>query len=363
MAALLPSGKARGEKDAAGTPPRAPAAPERSARMTSKSGVLLALEQSRGEYLSGEELARRLGISRSAVWKAIEELRRDGCAVEAVTRRGYRLAAGTDLLSAEGIRAFLPEGSPWQITCLETVGSTNRAARELAQSGAPHGTVVAADRQTEGRGRFGRSFYSPPGTGVYLSAVLRPAVTAEEAGLLTAGAAVAVCRAVRALSAAEPQIKWVNDIFVQGRKAGGILTEAATSLESGMLEYAVLGVGLNCSLPSEGFPPELQDTAGPLFPAGVGEPPSRNRLAAEVLVQLQRMLEEGLGRGCLEEYRVLSTVLGKDVWVLRGEDREEAHALEIDDEGRLVVQTKEGIRRLRSGEVSLRLKAQDPPAR
>lgn len=323
--------------------------------MTSKSAVLLELERCRGEYISGEELARQLGISRSAVWKAIEELRREGCAVEAVTRRGYRLAAGTDILSAEGIRLLLPEDTFWSITCLDTVESTNQTAKELAQSGALHGTVVAADGQTGGRGRFGRTFYSPRGAGVYLSAVLRPGVTAEETGMLTIGAAVAVCRAICALSPASPQIKWVNDILIGGRKVGGILTEAASGLESGMLEYAVVGIGLNYTTALEDFPPELQSTAGSLFPKGAPEGLGRNRMSAEILRQLERMAKEGLGRGCLEEYRARSAVLGKKVWVLRGGRQEEATAVEIDGRGRLVVRWKNGgTESLRSGEVSLR---------
>lgn len=324
--------------------------------MTSKSAVLLELERCRGGYLSGEELARQLGISRSAVWKAIEELRREGYAVEAVTRRGYRLAAGTDILSAEGIRRLLPEGAFWSITCLDAVESTNQTAKGLAQSGAPHGTVVAADSQTGGRGRFGRSFYSPPGVGLYLSAVLRPGVTAEETGMLTIGAAVAVCRAICALSSASPQIKWVNDILIEGRKVGGILTEAASGLESGMLEYAVVGIGLNYTTALEAFPPELQNRAGSLFPKGAPEGLGRNRMAAEILKQLARIADEGLGRGCLEEYRTRSAVLGKKIWVLRGEKQEEATAVEIDEGGRLVVRWGDGrTESLRSGEVSLQI--------
>lgn len=322
--------------------------------MTSKSAVLSELERCRGEYISGEELARQLGISRSAVWKAIEELRREGCSVEAVTRRGYRLAAGSDILSAEGIRLLLPQDTFWKVSCMDRVESTNQTAKELAQSGAPHGTVVMADSQSGGRGRFGRSFYSPPGVGIYLSAVLRPGVTAEETGMLTIGAAVAVCRAICALGSASPQIKWVNDILIAGRKVGGILTEAASSLESGTLEYAVVGIGLNYTTAAEAFPPKLRDSAGSLFPGGAPEGFGRNRMAAEILRQLARMVDEGLGRGCLEEYRARSVLPGKKIWVLRGGKRKPATAVEVDDRGRLVVRWENGgTESLRSGEVSL----------
>ncbi|MDD2956641.1 MAG: biotin--[acetyl-CoA-carboxylase] ligase [Oscillospiraceae bacterium] len=326
--------------------------------MTSKSRVLSMLEGGLGEYLSGEELARQLGISRTAVWKSIEELRRDGYVIEAVTRRGYRLAAGTDVLSAEGIGLFLrPCAQPWQVVVLDTVGSTNRAMRERAQAGAPNGLVLAAEGQSEGRGRFGRPFFSPPGCGIYFSVLLRPRARAEAAALLTAGAAVAVCRAVQKLAGVRLQIKWVNDLLLEGKKVCGILTEAATDLESGSLEYVVLGVGLNYSTAPEQFPPELQGVASSLFPGGRGCPEglSRNRLTAEILLELSQMLEDGLGRGCLAEYRERSAVLGREVWVLRDGGEEKGMALEIDGEGRLVIRREDGGEEaLRSGEVSLR---------
>ena len=192
--------------------------------MTTKERLFTLLEARQGSFVSGEELAETLHLSRAAVSKAMKQLRQEGYAIEAVTNRGYRLSGECDILSAQGVRKHLNQA--FQLTNTPSVSSTNTVLRSLAEQGAPEGTVVIAGEQTNGRGRSGRAFYSPAGSGIYLSLLLRP-VNADprQTVTLTAAAAVALCQAMEAVSGERPQIKWVNDIFLNGKKVSGILTE------------------------------------------------------------------------------------------------------------------------------------------
>lgn len=218
--------------------------------MTTKELVLDYLLKNAGKSISGEEIASHAGISRNAVWKAVRELRKDGYDVSASTNRGYSLAE-SDLLSAQAIRAHLPSDSAaanTELIVYDTIDSTNKAAKELAISGAGHGTAVIADRQTAGRGRYSRSFYSPSGSGLYMSLILRPSLLQfDDPTAITAFAAVAVSDAIQAVTGKQAGIKWVNDLFLNGKKVCGILTEAVTDFESGNIEWIVLGIGTNVS--------------------------------------------------------------------------------------------------------------------
>lgn len=319
--------------------------------MTSKSKVLLALEGHRGEFLSGEAMAGELDISRAAVWKAVKELREEGCPIEAVTQKGYRIASDGDFLSAEGTERLLK--GDHKIHFYREVSSTNSTLRELALAGAPAGTVVLADHQAAGRGRLGRSFFSPPSCGIYLSILLRPSRPAAELTLLTAAAAVAICRAIETVVGVQAEIKWVNDLFYGGKKVCGILTEAVTGLESGTLEYVVIGAGINAVLPEGGFPKELEKIAGALSPKPVGG--LRNALAAEMIFQIETLAGELSEEKILPEYRSRSCVLGKEVQFVRNGETMTGRADQIADDGSLEVVLPDGSRLpLRAGEVSIR---------
>ena len=323
--------------------------------MGTREQVLALFEENRGIYFSGEELAGRLGVSRAAVWKAVGALRGEGYEIAAVRNRGYCLAAGTDILSAPGIRKYLgPACGGLDLQVLETAGSTNALARERAAAGAPEGCVILANAQTAGRGRVGRSFVSPPGTGLYLSLLLRPeGWPPSRAVKLTTMAAVAACEAIEAVSRREARIKWVNDIFLEGRKVSGILTEGAFGLEDGLLEYAVVGIGINVYPPEGGFPGELADTAGTVFPGPRDD--GKNRLAAELLNRLMDCYAGPGGRECTRRYRERSLVVGREIDVLTPGGRRRALALDVDEECRLVVRYQDGeTARLSSGEVSVR---------
>lgn len=233
------------------------------------------------------------------------------------------------------------------------IDSTNNRAREAAAEGVPHGYLVAAEAQTAGRGRMGRSFLSPPGSGVYLSYVLRPAVSPEKASLVTSLAAVAVARAVEALAPVEVCIKWVNDLYLNDHKFCGILSEAGFSQRPERLEYVVLGIGVNVKPML--FPPELREIATSLGNE-TGLDLSRNRLVAEISNQLEDLYGDLASGTFLEESRRRSNVIGRPVMVIDGKRQYPALATAIDDQGRLVVRTADGtVSVLGCGEVSLRL--------
>lgn len=318
-----------------------------------KDKVLEILVQHKGEAVSGSEIGQRLGLTRAAVWKSIRALKEEGYHITAGTNRGYCLAADTDLISEAGIRQYLRTkilGN--RILYYPLTDSTNIQLKRAAQEQASAGLVAVAEEQTAGRGRFSRNFYSPRDNGVYMSVLLRPDFDAAQAALLTSAAAVCVSRAIEALTDCEVGIKWVNDLFVDGKKVCGILTEAAMEFESRRMEYAVVGIGVNMT--AKDLPAELQEIVGGIDDHG-GRP-ERNRLIAEILNQLEEMLEDFKREKFLPEYRQRSIVLGRRVNVLQSSEAEPGTALEIDDDARLVVRMDSGeVRHLNSGEISCRL--------
>ena len=304
-----------------------------------------------GESISGEDLATRLGVSRAAVWKAIDALREEGHAIEAATNRGYRLMPDSGVLCRETVLPYL--NSQVDLITPREVGSTNTLLREMALNGAPHGTVALTDRQSAGKGRRGRSFLSPEG-GIYLSLLLRPNLSASEGVRLTIAACVGVCRAIQDVCGLYGSIKWVNDIFINGKKVCGILTEGAASLESGMLDYAVVGVGVNYLYPKAGFGKELEDIAGSLYGMGEQPPVPRGRMAAALIDSLVEAIAHPEDESIMEEYRKRSLIPGKRVLVLRGDSERQALAEEVLSDGSLRVRYDDcSTEDLISGEVSI----------
>lgn len=316
--------------------------------MALKEQVLDALLE--GTPLSGEMLAARLGVSRSAVWKAVGQLREEGYPIEAATKRGYLLKDCAPI-SEQAIRRYGDAGFMLELhDCLD---STNNRAKMLAAGGAKNLCVIA-DRQSGGKGRMGRGFFSPAGRGLYLSIILHPRMRASDhVALLTTYAAVAVAESIEELTGARAEIKWVNDVWVGGRKVCGILTEASVDFESGGLAYAVVGIGVNVRKME--FPPEVAAVATDLE-TETGVQADRNRLASLLLQKIARVENELSDGGFLERYRERCVVLGKSLHVTRGNETFDATALEIDACGGLVVQLADGsIRTLNSGEVSTKL--------
>ena len=313
--------------------------------LSTKQALLEALSGAAGDYVSGEALARALGVSRAAVHKASAALAAQGYALEAVPRRGYRLTGGDPFC----IDAVGPYPAP--VYLYDSLPSSNQTAKQLALSGAPHGTLVLVSQQTAGRGRMGRSFASPAGKGVYLSLVLRADLPAGQALGVTISAAVAVARAVKTLCGLELSIKWVNDLYYQGRKVCGILTEAGTSVESGQIEWLVVGIGLNLTSTPADWPEALAHTAGSLFPGGPA-PVSRAALAGAIARELLALCP---AFDCLDEYKARCFVPGHWVTVCTAAETYAARALSIDEAGRLIVEREGGRREaLQHGEVSIR---------
>ena len=307
------------------------------------------------ECISGNELARRLGVSRSAVWKAIEQLRGEGYPVEAATNRGYWLTDGADILSVAEIEHYRSGGeigSPMELH--SQINSTNTRAKELAAQGAPHGTVVIAGQQTLGRGRFGRAFYSPEGSGVYISFILRPQLPADRAVMLTSMSAVAVARAMEKVADVQASIKWVNDVYLGPKKACGILCEAGMDFENGQMQYVIAGIGVNVGFMD--FPEELADKATSISNV-CGKRIPRSRFAAELINEMNALYSQLETGAFMEESRRRSNVIGREIEVLRGEERYPATAIDIDDEGSLVIRTGDGeVKTLHSGEISVRFR-------
>lgn len=321
-----------------------------------KEEVLTLFEKHRGVYFSGEDIAEKLAISRTAVWKAVKTLRSEGYHIDAVRNKGYSLSVETDILSLQGIQKYLrPVCADMEIEVFPTVTSTNIIAREKAAVGKAEGYAVIANTQTHGKGRKDRRFFSPSDTGIYMSILFRPTqCSAQEAVKLTTMAAVAVCEAIEAVSGVKAQIKWVNDIYVAGKKVCGILTEASFGLEDGNLEYAVVGIGINVTPPKDDFPHELKDIAGTIF--GRAQTDGKNHLAAEVLNQCMAHYAALKESKYIDNYRKRSLVIGKEISVISSEGEKKAVALDVDDDCRLIVKYESGItERLSSGEISVKL--------
>lgn len=329
--------------------------------MTTKEKLLALLEDSKGTFFSGEEIARTLQVSRAAVWKAVSALREDGYTIDAATNKGYRLSPDSDILSPQGIRRFLkPEYRDLDLTVLPTAPSTNALVREKANQGCPEGCVIVACEQTAGRGRYGRQFFSPVDSGVYLSLLLRPtAYSPQQATCLTAAAAAAMCQAIEAVTGQQPGIKWVNDIFLHGKKVCGILTEAAVGLETGTLNYMVLGAGVNLYPPVKGFPEEIQPIAGSVLERSC--PEAKNRLVGEFLNRFWYFYTHPECRAYLEDYRARSLAIGQNVTVLSAGKAVSAYAYGIDDDFRLLVRYDSGkTEALSYGEIRIQLAESAP---
>ena len=323
--------------------------------MSIKSDILKEFEKNKGEVISGSKLAKDLNVSRTSIWKHIEELRKDGYEITAVTNKGYSLSNNTDLISAEGIIPYLKDDyCNVPIYSYKTLESTNKTAKELTFKDASHGTVIISEEQTAGRGRLGRSFYSPKNSGIYMSIILKPNLTIADSVLITTAASVAVCRAIEKTTGIEAKIKWINDIVLNNKKVCGILTEASTDFESGTIENIILGIGINFNTACEDFPDEIQNTAASLF-SKENSKISRNVLCAAIINEVLSMSDNLKGHKFINEYKKRSIVLDKDIIFIRNGVSTKAHAIDIQDDGSLVVEKENGeITILNSGEISIR---------
>lgn len=318
-----------------------------------KTKILKTLKSATG-YVSGQELCENLGVSRTAVWKVIRQPEEDGYRIEAVRNRGYRLLESEDVFTGEEIRSALHTRRIGQeLVFLDTTDSTNNEARRRAEQGAPDGTLVVAIEQTAGKGRRGRSWVSPGGTGVWMSLLLRPDIPPECASMLTLVAAMAVETGIRRVTGLEGQIKWPNDVILDGKKVCGILTEMSTEMES--IHYVIVGIGINVGITE--FPGELQDTATSLI-LHTDRRVSRAALTAAVAEAWEDYYESFLKTLDLsllrEEYSENLVNRDREVRVLTPGDTYTGISRGINERGELLVETADGMRAVMSGEVSVR---------
>ncbi len=319
-----------------------------------KAKILSILRETDG-YISGQQLCEKFHVSRTAVWKVIEQLKAEGYQIEAVRNRGYHLEKSPDVMWPAEIESLLDtEWAGRNVLYFSETDSTNTRAKCLGEEGAVHGTLIVAERQTEGKGRRGRRWESPSGSSIYMSILLRPDVLPNQAPMLTLVMAQSVTEAVRRTTGQEALIKWPNDIVVNGKKVCGILTEMSTEME--WINYIVIGVGINVN--TENFPSELAETATSLYLEN-GKKQCRAPLIAEIMKQFESYYEMFLRIGDLsgmqERYNRLLVNRGREVRVLEPGGAYEGQAIGINETGELLIRTGNGeTRAVYAGEVSVR---------
>ena len=316
---------------------------------------LLSLLRERNKYVSGQELCRHFGVSRTAIWKAVNRLKEAGYEIEAAPNKGYRVLSCPDSVAAVEVSSLMETDVIGRdVRYMETIDSTNLYARRLGEDGAAEGVLVDADEQTAGKGRSGRHWTTPPGSAIAMSVLLRPRIAPERISMVTLVMGLAVAKAVRELYGLDALITWPNDVVVNGKKICGILTEMSAELMA--VNYIVIGVGINSNMKE--FPAEIRTTATSIA-LELGRDVSRARLIAEVMKHFETLyrsfLETSDLSGILSDYNAILVNIGRRVRVLEPGNEYSAQALGIDRNGRLLVRTDEGtVRDVYAGEVSVR---------
>lgn len=316
---------------------------------------ILRLLRSADGYISGQELCNRFGVSRTAVWKAINQLKEAGYEIEAQQNKGYRLVAAPDLMTEAEIKSLMH--TDWvakEVLYFDTIDSTNTKAQELAEKGYPSGTLVVADKQESGKGRRGRSWVSPSGTGIFMTLMIKPDINPNNASMLTLVAALAVAKAITSVTGEEALIKWPNDIVVNGKKVCGILTEMNAQFD--YINHIVVGIGINVH--NESFPEEISQMASSLMIEAGGRRFHRAQIIAETMAYFEQYYDTFLKTqdlsALVREYDELLVNRNKSVRVLDPKEPFDGKAMGITPKGELIVDTWESRKLVSSGEVSVR---------
>lgn len=319
-----------------------------------KNEILSILKNNEKKFISGESISNKIGMTRAGVWKHISVLRDEGYDIESISGKGYRLISSPDRLSYEEIEKYLDTKFIGRdIRYFDCVDSTNRIAKELAVDVA-EGTVVISEEQTAGKGRIDREWISPKNKGIWMSIVLKPQLEPSKLSKITQIGAVAIYEALENLHI-KSEIKWPNDILISGKKVAGILTEMGAELNR--INYIVMGIGINVNVDEKNFPTELQDKASSIK-IEEGKYISRKALAANILNEFEKHYIDFKENGDIKKaVKILndnSSLIGKEVRVINWNNERVGKALEINCNGELVVEFKEGIENIYSGEVSIR---------
>ena len=316
---------------------------------------ILRLLRSADGYISGQELCNRFGVSRTAVWKAINQLKEAGYEIEAQQNKGYRLMAAPDLMTEAEIKSLMH--TDWvakEVLYFDTIDSTNTKAQELDEKGYPSGTLVVADKQESGKGRRGRSWVSPSGTGIFMTLMIKPDINPNNASMLTLVAALAVAKAITSVTGEEALIKWPNDIVVNSKKVCGILTEMNAQFD--YINHIVVGIGINVH--NESFPEEISQMASSLMIEAGGKRFHRAQIIAETMSYFEQYYDTFLKTqdlsALVREYDELLVNMNKAVRVLDPKEPFDGKAMGITPKGELIVDTWESRKLVSSGEVSVR---------
>ena len=318
-----------------------------------KAEILTILKDTDG-YVSGQELCERFGVSRTAVWKVMNQLKKEGYEIESVQNKGYHLVKTPDILSKNELVSI--RKTKWvgtEICYFDVTDSTNTQAKSLGEGDAPNGTLVVAGKQESGRGRRGRSFESPAGTGIFMTLLLRPEIEPQNASMLTLVSALAVAKGIEHMVDLPVQIKWPNDIVINGKKVCGILTEMSAQMD--YVNYIVIGIGINVSY--EEFPEEIKDVATSIYLES-GKHVNRAMLIEKIWEEFEDYYElyektQDLS-SLVKEYDSYLVNRGQKVRVLDPKEPYEGKAMGITDRGELIVDTWEARRLVSAGEVSVR---------
>ena len=331
--------------------------------MKTKEAVLLYLQEHTGEPISGEIMALALNKSRTSIWKAIQSLKKEGYSIESSTNKGYTLSQNNDVLSEQQItQELIQQHHPidWNIQTMESTTSTNDLAKLYANQNSTTPAIFISEEQTAGRGRLGRKFVSPSKTGLYISLCLFPTIALEDLSLITCATAAACVETLEELTGKSLNIKWVNDLFYQDKKVGGILTEVISDFESQQVQALIVGMGINLIDSPQSFPEELHSIVGSIFPSKTEYDNSsfnRNHFIAQFLEKWTFYYQNLSKRDFIESYKEHSNVIGKFVNIFEGNQTYSAYAKDIDENGHLIIEKEDNsLHTLSYGEISIRTK-------
>ena len=321
--------------------------------MATKDQVLSYLKQYKGSWISGESMSSKISVTRSAIWKQICKLREDGYVIQSSPKKGYLFQMAPDMLLPDEIRDGLKTEifGKNQIVYFKETDSTNTRAKELASKGSPEGTLVISEKQTKGRGRKGRNWFSPSQAGIYTSLILRPRIPPNEAPKMTLLTAIAVAETLRSLTQLDANIKWPNDILINGKKIAGILTEISTEMDA--IDYIVVGLGMNVNTPD--FPEDIRKIATSVF-IETGKYFPRVRLIREYLKWYEKYYKIFIKTGfdpIIKRWKELTNIIGRKIMVEMIDKKYIGEVEDINNDGILILKDNNGrYRRISSGDVT-----------